>query len=510
MPGSQIHVIRRQNVTVQAITHDAFALKRKIELLMEELNPRLESLFDGLIQKDDWLQIERLNIEINDLAESDLERQLTDRILLNIAEQIDKIKCNLSLGDEGIDLVNQLVDGGVKKWEAFVYFLKMGFLPWWYQGETHEEFELGLHDVLDELINIDKEHTKSAILSELNLVLSASEARKRLSEQFGDDIYLKLITALAKEKGIPVGDIKQILERLKIVIGSGNRYLSNTSINIRIDKGFLTRLIQQSKSRLLALMVTSMDAHSINSSLVAEVFNSLQSAPLKMIQMHMAKDKILQNYVPKKLIDISMDSTLDNDLLAKNKVVKNILNDAVSVEKTVKMEAFLSELEQASGAIISNAGLIIIAPFLPELFKQCAALEDGIITDFNKAIALLHYAVFGNCSYREYDVLFNKILCGLEGNEPIEILEELSTEDRNEVDTMLATAVGYWEVLKGTSPDGLREGFLMRKGSLHHKNDDWFLQVEQSTIDALLQHLPWTIGFIKLPWMKTMIRTQWI
>jgi hypothetical protein len=86
---------------------------------------------------------------------------------------------------------------------------------------------------------------------------------------------------------------------------------------------------------------------------------------------------------------------------------------------------------------------------------------------------------------------------------------ELSETEKHEVENMLSTVISHWSVLKGTSPDGLREGFLIREGTLLHKDDDWFLQVERSAIDALLKDLSWTIGFIKLPWMKKMIRTYW-
>ena len=69
MLSTQTHIIRRQNVKVHATTHDAFALKRQIELLMEDLNPKLASLFDGLVSEDEWLQIDTLDIHIDDLSE---------------------------------------------------------------------------------------------------------------------------------------------------------------------------------------------------------------------------------------------------------------------------------------------------------------------------------------------------------------------------------------------------------------------------------------------------------
>jgi hypothetical protein len=52
---------------------------------------------------------------------------------------------------------------------------------------------------------------------------------------------------------------------------------------------------------------------------------------------------------------------------------------------------------------------------------------------------------------------------------------------------------------------------LLRPGKLIRKEDgDWLLQVESRTFDVLLEHLPWGISMIKLPWMKKMLWVEWI
>lgn len=60
-----------------------------------------------------------------------------------------------------------------------------------------------------------------------------------------------------------------------------------------------------------------------------------------------------------------------------------------------------------------------------------------------------------------------------------------------DIHSLLQTVIDYWEVLKSTSPDGLREGFLQRQGKLTRSGDrNWKLQVEQQAIDILLGSLP--------------------
>ena len=74
---------------------------------------------------------------------------------------------------------------------------------------------------------------------------------------------------------------------------------------------------------------------------------------------------------------------------------------------------------------------------------------------------------------------------------------------------MLEAVIEQWPVLKNTSIAGLREAFLQRNGKLFSKNDKLHLQVEASTLDVLLDQLPWNLSMIKLPWMKGLLRVDW-
>ncbi len=495
MLSTQTHIIRRQNVKIHATTHDAFALKRQIELLMEDLTPKLASLFDGLVAENEWLQINTLDIHVEDLAEHELEEKLSERILSSIADKIDKLKYNSSSSVDDDSFGFQVLNIGQKTISAFLYFLKNGILPWWYESGSHTAFEESISIALEQLGSTIKDSESFQTLINIRSVSNSTEALKRLAEQFTDQVYWKLIKVLAVGSSVQITEIEEIFERLSDILKSKN--LSG-------------RIQNQAKTALIMSLSRGNSTDEINNGQVSTVYKLLQSASLIKIQRLIRDDEMLKKYLSGEHEFISIDNTLDSAQGFENKEFKKENSQKENSGRTGKKDAFLNELKQADGAIISNAGLVIVAPFLPELFKQCGILTENTIMDINKAVAILHYTVFGNCQYREYDVLFNKVLCGLEGNEVIEILNELSEAEKNEVETMLSTAISYWDVLKSTSPDGLREGFLIRKGNLLHKYDDWFLQVEQSAIDALLQHLPWTIGFIKLPWMKTMIRTQWV
>jgi len=65
---------------------------------------------------------------------------------------------------------------------------------------------------------------------------------------------------------------------------------------------------------------------------------------------------------------------------------------------------------------ISNAGLVILGPFLKHFFSNLGYLEDKNFKDQSsqeRAALLLQNLVDPNAEYAEEDLLLNKILCGI-------------------------------------------------------------------------------------------------
>jgi len=91
----------------------------------------------------------------------------------------------------------------------------------------------------------------------------------------------------------------------------------------------------------------------------------------------------------------------------------------------------------------------------------------------------------------------------------IDIKEEISESAKEACTILLTDMIGYWEKLKNTGIDGLRQGFIQRNGKLSVTDNGWLLQVEQNSIDALMTYLPWGIGIVKLPWMNSILYTEW-
>jgi hypothetical protein len=173
----------------------------------------------------------------------------------------------------------------------------------------------------------------------------------------------------------------------------------------------------------------------------------------------------------------------------------------------------IKDEEEGDAIYIQNAGLVILHPFLPELFTRLELLVDKQWKDVysqHTAAIVLEYLATGKEDFFEFNFPLNKTLCGIPVNEVLQPVEELSLSIKNECEDLLKDIIRHWSILKNTSVDGLRETFLQRNGKLTQVENGWLLNVEQKGVDILLNSLPWGIGTIKLPWADKKLHVEWI
>ena len=166
--------------------------------------------------------------------------------------------------------------------------------------------------------------------------------------------------------------------------------------------------------------------------------------------------------------------------------------------------------DERRGLYVENAGLVLLHPFLPQLFRALMIAGDDELLRPGEALRLLHYLATGLEDAPEYDLVLPKILCGLQPASLAGEAAPFTDEEREESAALLAAVVRHWDALKNTGIDALRETFLKRNGKLTRWHDGgWLLQVESKSVDILLDSLPWGISMIRLPWMARMLRVEW-
>lgn len=206
-------------------------------------------------------------------------------------------------------------------------------------------------------------------------------------------------------------------------------------------------------------------------------------------------------------LDASADSTAEHESPSEG------LHPLMANPPRYTVYVSLSPAERADGIYLNQAGLVLLHPFLTYYFEAVGLISDNAFRhEYAQqiAIALLHYLATGETIAPEYALVLPKLLCGWPLNDPVMGGLELPAAALTEAENLLETVIQYWDVLKNTSPDGLRQGFLQRQGKLTRvETGGWKLRVEQQSIDILLSRLPWGVSMVKLPWMAEVLVVEW-
>ena len=164
---------------------------------------------------------------------------------------------------------------------------------------------------------------------------------------------------------------------------------------------------------------------------------------------------------------------------------------------------------------ISNAGLVILFPFLPMLFMRLNMLSQDR-RDFNsneskvRAIFILqHLMASEDREYDEKDLFLNRLLINYPFNEPLPKRMELNQDELNTIDSLLETAKTNWSKMRNTSMRGFQEAFLRRAGFIEKTEREWVLTVEERAFDILLDSIPWSYKLVRLPWMENILKVNW-
>lgn len=162
---------------------------------------------------------------------------------------------------------------------------------------------------------------------------------------------------------------------------------------------------------------------------------------------------------------------------------------------------------------IPNAGIALIAPWLPRLWAQLGWTKDHQFSSLETtwlAVQMVQYLSDGQeAPPPEYQLLLPKILCGLPPAALFDPERGLSDAERAEGDVLLEAVLKQAPGLGLISIGALRGSFLWRAGLLRPADFCWQLHVAQETHDILLERIPWNFQIIRYLWMEAPIYVEW-
>lgn len=172
----------------------------------------------------------------------------------------------------------------------------------------------------------------------------------------------------------------------------------------------------------------------------------------------------------------------------------------------------VSTFSDIDTAYVDNAGLVILWPFLGHFFEHLGLMTEKRFHDeaaVHRAVGLLQYLATEDPQPPEYAVALNKVLCGLGVDEVFDFGPAVTDEEAAECGNLLSAVIGHAPILGDMSHTGFRGTFLLRQGALSVEGGSWLLRVERETHDVVLDRFPWSVKWVRLPWMEAPLRVEW-
>lgn len=487
----QNHIINKVVIEVAVSNKEkADEIKDNISsFLAIDVFPQLEKHFNTVqsaLSPTDTLQIQHLAINLDD-STSSLNTTLQNNILESLEKELLKtvkpalVKRQDTKTDSEVNLLNE----DERMLNTFIHFIEKGYMPWWNSNEkTVTIFE---PEVLKKIVSA------KAFMAKVVYSLQKPKVQERIINQFTDHQIQQICLAVIKNKS------------LKIALDSPSvRHLLKQSLE---DRKTLWSLI-------LNALIISVSGDNPEEYIIKE---SSRTIPLLKAAEKQGAEEIIWKQITAVFPFIEHSENFTT-LKNKNNKVRENGKDSKPQRKTSspdnKQTALDTPQDKVTDAVngyhVPNAGLVLIHPFMGNLFKHCNLIDPKTkkLTDPEVCAHLLHYIATGKTNQLESNMLFEKFLCNIPLNHSISRHIKLSSKHKSEAAKVIAAVQQNWSSMKTASEGLLQYEFFQRSGKLIIDTNQT-LTIERKTQDILLDKLSWGIGFIKLPWQKQFIYVNW-
>lgn len=483
------HRIQRQVLEISMGTDLSRAHLREAQLrdCCQRVLPDLCTIFDTTAGTDHLLRIDRLEIDLGDLGETDWEPRFRERLVSEVTRQLSAYEAQTRAGS---DDRGERPDAG--PFEAFLFFLARGHLPWWFPRP-----EQSWRHVLES----HREALRGSVLR--TLMARDPSARRRLIEAADDALLEELVFHWGK---LPAS--ASVLETLAPV------GLSAVQTRSWRRRGWLL---------ILAWVCDEGAAPSAGVELIRGLLRARDdlpgatrgASPSNVAEPRAEKaDRRLDESLPApwrewwRAAAVTTGDTLREIPAGDGVVVPFRRHTPRATSKSRRPDSASAD----ESVYLYGAGVLLAHPFLEPLFRDRGLLDGKDFQDASarqRAVGLVGYLGWGAVDPPEQDLVIAKLLCGMPIAEPLE-LTPLEDGDAAACDELLTAMLSHWSALRSGSREWLRAQFFLRDGKLEVVDGGHRLTVERRAQDVLLARLPWGFGVIALPWMPERLFVSWI
>lgn len=528
MAANQQHIIDRLQVEVSVPDpNQAHEVQEKVSgVLRQQLEPMIEKLFDQ-VPKDKTIVIDRLELDLGLFSEAELDHAFLEELQVEIEQELSELIRPDLLSDDGV----QKYSKDELYYETLSKYLQTGTYPW-FVSQHHEDDALRSPNMLfqtlfseqdENLLHLIKEHSKSTHFRNRLLYLLDDAQFRELTNQLESSARsheFSSVRDIFNRLKVGQGRIDASLKKVRLALLSGVTS-SNEILNVFLETFSEEGVIEQLLKKMAGALdkITSLDSGELADPLkeIAALYRLQQQLDkgfkstdqLKYVLREIPPIGDAQNYL-ERILDLEPHSDSLHEI--KNEINRKI-DQKIDLDRVKITTGVSSQQEkQKEEFYVTNAGLILLWPFLPRFFRKLELTAERQFVDRQsrfRAINILQYLVTGERSTFEHVMVFNKVLCGYSVERPFPSDITFSENELQEADALLESAIEQWEALKSTSVEGFRQSFLQRNARLEELPKQWELQVESKGFDVLLDKLPWGISVARLPWMNNPIYVNW-
>ena len=364
--------------------------------------------------------------------------------------------------------------------ELVIYFLKTGVIPWWCDPKEEGLLERAISDNMD------------LLSAQVMVLMQADEGiLKRVLYQFTEEQLAFLVENRPSDLGSAgqkvLRDIHQFLENTtgaslnSLKTRAWKVILGHSASELPTEEALIKEILETWKGLLHNIGSTKPKSLIWETGFFEQLMTFLSTEIRKNERGEIERDA-LKLKIPDQFPHIP-------------KIHEQPFNDTESVH-------------------MANAGLALIARWVPGLLEKCALLNKEK-THFHseeaqqKAVHLLQYLVKDALESPEYELVLNKILCGIDMQEAVECSVPLGKKERKQCRSTLKKALNSFPHLKGMTIGDFKLVFLQRNGILTTRNRHWLLRIETEGRDILLENFLWESANIHFPWMPDPIDIEW-
>ena len=479
-----MHLLQKHTIDIQC---SSLSLGKEVQnmvsdVLEKDFYPKLELILDRYsIENYEW-EIEKLSVDLPEISPKNWKKEFVDQALYQIEEYLKDHFPVLGLNIAGEKSENSGWEPQGKYAETlFFEYLKTGMIRENSYSENIEE--------IVEAVEISKEFIEKMI----GLFFDNRNTIIRYYFNTKDSFKQRISTEVSKYS---------ITESLIIFLSSQLKCSSVEELESWIENSELFSEIPEKKcfpSNEPKIGIPGSHEKSDKSNLVEnEEEEHTDRQHKKPLNKELKKDQSKNRNSDKQKSTANVDKE----------------DQAVVRDALINKESGTGKLVlPSSGIYIDNAGLVILHPFLPNLFQKLNLYKDEVWKNKqsqHKAILLTQYLVTGQEIFFENELVLNKLMCGFPIESVINTKQKISRKEKETCKDLLIAVINHWNVLKGTSAEALRETFLQRAGKLSvSETRSSELWVEEKGLDILLESLPWGTGMIRTPWMEEFLMVYW-